>query len=270
MMVPSSSINPACSPINPQLRHLYPLSGAGFLYNFAPTSIGSVPPTHFIPMPTSSMVIYPHETDPYKTPLDIPASASIASRKEKLEKYRQKRSKRNFNKPADEAKRERALSRPRDEFGHFNPGLLSRAEQAKLLTEMEQMKKQLYLSQSHSFMLLEKMRSMEQQVTKFKQIAENVSASQADVRKALERQQLINQTLLKENRMLWQTVPINETFNTIRPDFPYAEPFKEKIDLSEVELNWTDSPILEAVSKDLESEEKWQEMLLSTDQQGIY
>jgi hypothetical protein len=40
-------------------------------------------------------------------------------RQERLEKYRQKRGKRNWNRPVDQARRERAQHRVRDEFGHF-------------------------------------------------------------------------------------------------------------------------------------------------------
>jgi hypothetical protein len=197
-----------------------------------------------------------------RTPTDIPSSPSIASRKEKLEKYRQKRSKRNFNRPIDEGRRERALSRTRDELGHFH-------SEPHVLAEMEQVKKQLYFSQTQSMMLMEKLKTMEDQLTQFKKIAETASASQEAVQKALAHQQRINLGLLKQNQLLWQTVPTSETFNTTRPDFPFAEPFKEKIDLSEVELTWTDSKILEAAQKETtEFESRWQEMMFIAGQEG--
>jgi len=80
-------------------------------------------------------------------------------------------------------------------------------------------------------------------------------------------QQQVNRALIQENHMLWSTVPLNEIFSTIRApsspthSFINIDAFKEKIDLANIQLNWTDSPHLEAARvEEEEFQKRWDEM----------
>jgi len=91
------------------------------------------------------------------------------------------------------------------------------------------------------------------------------------MQKQLEAQQRMNQDLLRENTLLWSTVPTDEVFNTINPTNPpvFLDAFKQKIDFSTIELNWTDSPHLEAArTEDMEFEQRWDDMTFFTGSQS--
>jgi len=218
---------------------LVPLGGGGFIFNYPPlyTTAPLVPfsqPAMAVPQsivsPPSSPVSVP--SSPISSP--IAPSASPVSfmtqldantvRKEKLEKYRQKRTKRNYNRPADQARRERAQARVRDELGHFvaSPKTLD-SEKEKMLEEMDDVKNQLEAWRKESQMLKDRLSAVEQKLAE---------------------QQQLNSKLLHENRLLWSSVPRSDVFNTLNPEASYADAFKEKVDFANIELNWTDSPLL--------------------------
>jgi len=159
---------------------------------------------------------------------------SNTSRKEKLEKYRQKRVKRNFNRPADQARKERAQARVRDEFGHFlaspKPNDL---EKEKILEQMDDVKSELEAWRRESQLLKDKL---------------------SEVERKLEEQQKLNAQLQYENRMLWSSVPRSDIFNTLNPEASYVEAFKEKVDFANIELNWTDSPFIAGLPRSAEDE----------------
>jgi hypothetical protein len=59
-----------------------------------------------------------------------------AIRESKLQKYRLKRQKRNFNRPVDQDKSRVANARPRDAHGHFLPGKISRRVTSDLMNKL--------------------------------------------------------------------------------------------------------------------------------------
>jgi hypothetical protein len=76
------------------------------------------------PQPQAAAPI-PIEQIPPQQPVQLTISPA-AIRESKLQKYRLKRQKRNFNRPVDQDKSRVATSRPRDAHGHFLPGKISR------------------------------------------------------------------------------------------------------------------------------------------------
>jgi hypothetical protein len=166
-------------------------------------------------------------------------SSEIAARQEKLEKYREKRCRRNYNRPVDQGKRERACARTRDPHGHF-------ASETK--REQEKMRAALEASQRESIMLKNQLSTVENELALLRKKAEEANASNKVMQQELEVQQQMNQVLLAQNSLLWSTVPCDEVFSTINQSNPpgYLDAFKQKIDFSTIELTWTDSPHLEA------------------------
>jgi len=226
---------------------LSPLSCGGFLYTYLPSPESPPqPPPMFIPPQMSS-------GPQFQTNAPQFVSTEIAARHEKLEKYRDKRARRNFNRPIDVGKRERACGRARDLHGHF-------ASESK--REQEKMRQALEASQKESFMLKNKLSNIEQELAMLRKKAEEASASKLQIQHMLEAQQRMNQDLLRENNLLWSTVPQDEVFNTVRQNPPvFLGAFKEKIDLSAIELNWTDSPHLEAARlEDADLEQRWDDL----------
>lgn len=253
----SQPLSPPSSPLSPQQVipvdftktdepiSLTPLSCGGFIYH--PTYLSPPqPPPMFIPQASST----PHFTT--NAPQFV--STEIAARQEKLEKYREKRAKRNYNRPVDQGKRERACARTRDSNGHF-------AMEAK--REQEKMRQALEASQRESILLKNKLSNIEQELLQLRQKAQEEIANKQHIQKQLEAQQQMNQVLMCENTLLWSTVPSDEVFNTINQTNPpiFLDAFKQKIDFSTIELNWTDSPHLEAARlEDTEFEQRWDEM----------
>jgi hypothetical protein len=81
----------------------------------------------------------------------------------------------------------------------------------------------------------------------------------------------MNQDLMHENTLLWSTVPVDQVFNTINPTNPpvFLDAFKQKIDFSTIELNYTDSPHLEAArTEDMDFEQRWDDMTFFTGAQS--
>jgi hypothetical protein len=209
---------------------LTPLGSGGFIFNYPPL-YSFTPISPF----SQSVVVNGEAVATSSSPLSPPTSPSYptspafqgidqnsSKRQEKLEKYRQKRGKRNWNRPVDQARRERAQHRVRDEFGHF---VSSKQQSSKYLQdEMMDVKLQLQEFRMESLQLKNKLNEVEIQ---------------------LEEQQKLNSALsafLHENRILYPTVPTADLFNTLNPNASYADAFKEKIDFSAIDLHWTESP----------------------------
>jgi len=224
---------------------LTPLSIGGFIYQPAFLPQSPPPPPVFLPsLPP---------TPQFSTNAPQFVSQEIADRQEKLELYREKRTRRNFNRPVDQGKRERACARTRDLHGHF----------AIESTKQEKMRQALEASKRESMMLKSKLSNIEQELAELRQKAEEASTSKQHIQKQLEAQQEMNQALLRENSVLWSTVPSDEVFNTINTTNPpgFLDAFKQKIDFSTIELNWTDSPHLEAARVEhTDFEQRWDEM----------
>jgi len=228
---------------------LSPLSVGGFLYTPPPYPALQLPPNAQFPSPSflNASLLTPNTKSAY-------VSTEIAARQEKLEKYREKRAKRNFNRPVDQAKRERACARSRDQNGQFT---------SETKREQEMMRKALEASHQESQLLKSKLSSIEQELEQLRKRAEEEKLAKQNMLKQLEAQQRMNQDLLRENTLLWSTVPVDEVFNTINQTNPpvFLDAFKQKIDFSAIELNWTDSPHLEAArTEDMEFEYRWDEM----------
>jgi len=221
---------------------LSPLSVGGFLYTQPPY----LQPTQTPTLP--SFILTPQgPPKPY-------VSSDIAARQEKLEKYREKRAKRNFNRPVDQGKRERACARSRDQNGQFT---------SETRREQEMMRKALEESHQESQVLKSKLSTIEQELEQLRKRADEERLAKQNTLKQLEAQQRMNQDLMRENTLLWSTVPIDEIFNTINQTNPpvFLDAFKQKIDFSTIELNWTDSPHLEAArTEDMDFEQRWDEM----------
>jgi len=213
----------------PSSYPLVPLSGGGYIFNYPPLYTTSP----IVPFSQPLSISIPQNmvpVSPPSSPISVPTSPVSnmmlaqdpnVTRKERLEKYRHKRSKRNWNRPADQARRERAQARIRDEFGHFVASSKSfDNEKEKSQEEMEVVRSQLEAWRRESQMLKDRLSQIEQR---------------------LEEQQKLNNELLHENRILWSTVPTNDVFNTLNPEASYVDAFKEKIDFTNVELNTTDS-----------------------------
>jgi hypothetical protein len=254
--VPVSFIQPSSPSLSPSKTNaghlptsLTPLSCGGFIYH--PSSLSQTPPQ---PPP---MLSPPQTPSSHHFTTNAPqfVSREIAARQEKLEKYREKRARRNYNRPVDQGKRERACARTRDANGHFA------SEQSK--REQVKMKQALEASQRESKLLKSKLSDIEQELQELRQRAEEEIAYKEHIQKQLEAQQQMNQALICENTLLWSTVPSDEVFNTINQTNPpvFLDAFKQKVDFSTIELNWTDSPHLEAARlEDTEFEQRWDVM----------
>jgi len=224
---------------------LSPLSVGGFLY----TQPAYLQPTQTTPSLPSYMLNPPSPTTPKPY-----VSSEIAMRQEKLEKYREKRAKRNFHRPVDQGKSERACARTRDPYGQF-------ASESK--REQEKMRQALEASQRESMLLKSRMMAIEKELAEVRRRAEEEQATKQALQKQLEAQTHMNQALLCENSLLWSSVPADEVFNTSNPNNPpvFLDAFKQKIDLSTIELNWTDSRHLEAARlEDMDFEQRLDEM----------
>jgi len=221
---------------------LSPLSVGGFLYTQPPYLQPSQTPT------LPSFILTPQgPPKPY-------VSSDIAARQEKLEKYREKRAKRNYNRPVDQGKSERACARTRDPHGQF-------ASESK--REQEKMRQALEESLRESMLLKSRMMAIEKELAEVRRRAEEEQATKQALQKQLEAQTHMNQALMCENSLLWSTVPSDEVFNTSNPNNPpvFLDAFKKKIDLSTIELNWTDSPHLEAARlEDMDFEQRLDEI----------
>eukprot|EP01119_Soliformovum_irregulare_P005756 TRINITY_DN1750_c0_g1_i1.p1 TRINITY_DN1750_c0_g1~~TRINITY_DN1750_c0_g1_i1.p1 ORF type:complete len:256 (-),score=50.73 TRINITY_DN1750_c0_g1_i1:484-1251(-) len=240
--------NSTQSQINPNSNqgsfHLAPLSSGGFIYSpyWPSVQYPPYPTPAFTPVSPSSPLSPPPSTP--STPTYV--SQGIADRQDKLEKYRDKRSKRNFNRAVDATRRDRACARTRDEKGQFSA---EKPRSNKLsVNERETMLQALELSQMQSNQLKDQLSAVHRELL--------------EMRAKLEEQQQLNQQLANENKILFSTT--NETFNTVRPskyNSTFVDAFKEKVDLSLIELNWTDSPHLEAARvEDSDFEQRWEEM----------
>lgn len=169
-----------------------------------------------------------------------------------MEKYRQKRTKRNFTRSVDMGRRERAQSRTRDINGQF---LIERKDTAR-----EQMQSQLEASRRESLELQAKLSFIFSELQALRRKAEEASMQREIMKEELETQKRMNEVLMEENSLLWTTVPLNEVFSTIR-GHSYVEAFKELVDLTQIKLNETDSRFLEAARKEQsEVEQRWEDM----------
>eukprot|EP01114_Cavostelium_apophysatum_P020172 TRINITY_DN668_c0_g1_i1.p1 TRINITY_DN668_c0_g1~~TRINITY_DN668_c0_g1_i1.p1 ORF type:complete len:445 (+),score=97.26 TRINITY_DN668_c0_g1_i1:263-1597(+) len=233
----------------PQHYTLSPLAPGGFLYGPTPGYPNSnIPFRHqFVPAQMQSF-----------TTTVSPVGPAIACRQEKLDKYRQKRGKRNYTRAADPLKRERAQSRSRDEQGHFVV-----EKDTQIMSDLYDVKSQLVQSQEESKLLLSRLQRMEQEMALLKQKAEQATVSQEVMMKELAAQKNMNRVLIQENGILWTSVPSDQTFSTIRQNSPYVRPFEEKIDISTAvqDLTFTDSAYLEAARTQGEDVQKrWEDM----------
>lgn len=280
MFIPTFLPNPKvmppwCYPIPPpHISHghpqfqLSPLSPGGFLYEPNPNT-----PSSPLTEPSSpEMASYiPKET--YLKPSEILANnkerTELERRSEKIEKYRNKRASRKWNRPVDPLKSERAQMRSRDENGHF----IAEIDKKPFNLEQEpdqvfkEVMRQLVTSQKEAQFLQNRISEMEQELTQLRQRAKAASDSESLMINQLEAQQKINEDLQKENRLLWQTVPLSDVFSTLRPDHSYVDlsAFKSKVDFSEFDLNWTDSPHLEAARMEEDYEKRFDEMDILAD-----
>jgi len=126
-------------------------------------------------------------------------SNELQSRKEKLEKYRQKRAKRNYNRPTDPQKSIRAQNRQRSpSTGQFV------AE--KILEEKVDIVND----------LMEKVNIMEQELKTLRE-SENKMKERLII-------------LQDENDLLWKKVPQKEVFHSANSNFVPKAPFETKID----------------------------------------
>jgi len=128
------------------------------------------------------------------------------------------------------------------------------------------MRQELEASQRESLLLKIKMVAIEKELAEVKRRAEEEQATKQALQQQLLAQEHMNEALLRENSVLWSTVPSDEVFNTTNQSNPpvFLDAFKQKIDFSTIELNWTDSPHLEA-ARDGEMDferQRWDEMSL--------
>lgn len=212
--VPVSPIAPPDNPNKPYLGHfvLSPLSCGGFLYKGEGVA---TPPT----MLNDTSQLKPSSLD----------------RKIKLEKYRNKRATRNWNRQSDVHNKK---GRPQNEMGDSN--LIKEQIFLEVIKQLESTQKQ---SQD----LSQKLSAMERELDELRRSALEARRNEENVKRELEYQQNLNKRLLSENQFLWETVPQDELFTTLNPDhlFVDREAFLSKIDLSDIDLVWTDSPFLE-------------------------
>lgn len=225
-------------PPNSCVPALTPLSAGGYIANFVPPLAPSV--TAHLPQSTPVSPFMPVQMQPFTTTVSN-VSPAIASRQEKLERYRQKRLKRNFSRTVDPARRERAQSRTRDENGHF----VSEKDQMKV--DLNDVKTKLAASQEESKLLKDRLANMEKELAFLRRTAEQAKKSQEDLKKELQEQQTMN-ILLSDQKLLFSSVPINHLFNTTRStaDPNLVKAFQQKIDFKTIELNCTDSPHLDS------------------------
>lgn len=94
-------------------------------------------PTQRPPLPQAAAPIPTIEQIPQipQQPVQLTISPA-AIRESKLQKYRLKRQKRNFNRPVDQDKSRVANARPRDAHGHFLPGKISRRVTSDLMNKL--------------------------------------------------------------------------------------------------------------------------------------
>jgi len=242
------------------LTILSPLSVGGFLYTPPPYPSLPLPPNAQFPSPAflNAPLLTPNTKSAY-------VSSDIAARQEKLEKYREKRAKRNYNRPVDQGKRERACARSRDQNGQFTSE--NKREQEKMRQALEALE----ASNKESELLKSKLSSVERELEQLRRRAEEERLAKQHMLRQLEAQQKMNQDLLHENTLLWSTVPVDQVFNTINPTNPpvFLDAFKQKIDFSSIELNYTDSPHLEAArTEDMDFEQRWDDMTFFTGAQS--
>lgn len=255
--------------------HLSPLSNGGFLYGphlaiphspqgfLAPPNQNSDPSPRHISRPHSYSIPQPspQQISEIEDEITIKPSMVAQTRTEKIEKYRNKRSSRNWNRQSDPNKKAAAQSRPRDVTGQF----VSDSKNPVRFAALQEVMKQLEMTQKESKLLNERLSAMEQELAQLRNHAIESRINEEKTKQALEFQQSLNRDLMTENQFLWQTVPQDEIFTTLNPDHPYVdrEPFFSKIDLSEIEssLVLTDSPYL---GREVSSTEEWPKQLAET------
>jgi len=186
-------------------------------------------------------------------------SPAIADRQLKLEIYRQKRTRRTYTKPSDNR---RAHRHSKSESVQNTP-ISTAPSTPSSGSSLDDMASLLAESKRESSELRNKLSFVFDELLSLRQRAEQEAAARELIRKELEQQQKINNMLLSENRYLWSTVPHKEVFSTKGPIHPYVNlnAFKEKVDLSKIDLNWTNSPLLEAAKVEEETVAKrWDDM----------
>jgi hypothetical protein len=73
------------------------------------------------------------------------------------------------------------------------------------------------MSKTESQALRARLSSIERELQILRQAAQLASESQRMMKQRLEEQQNLNEKLMKENRLLWSTVPSKQVFNSYNP-----------------------------------------------------
>lgn len=205
----------------------------------APTPVACYPPAiafPFVPFWTGCPLPFDPRTYPQpvvpQTPL-LSENSGNSLKEEKISKYRQKRCKRNFNRPVDAQRSSLAEKRPRDEKGKFSeplpsPSMGKRVERS-LRAQVTELKERLAHSETESRALREKLAYMEQELRLLKLTAQTKAAE--DERPT-------------EKSKLSSSPPSAYGFTST--DTLLQDGYTEKIDFSKIELRKTDSPHLEA------------------------
>jgi bifunctional ADP-heptose synthase (sugar kinase/adenylyltransferase) len=123
---------------------------------------------------------------------------TVAVRKEKLERYRQKRLKRNYNREPNSTASARAQSRPRDENGHFV---------STMPFDFNEFKRQLVQSQQECTYYKSRLADAEQELARMRKTAEEAMAAKEAMEKELLQQRQLTNQLTEENRLLWAANP---------------------------------------------------------------
>eukprot|EP01102_Stenamoeba_stenopodia_P008060 TRINITY_DN2286_c0_g1_i1.p1 TRINITY_DN2286_c0_g1~~TRINITY_DN2286_c0_g1_i1.p1 ORF type:complete len:331 (-),score=62.02 TRINITY_DN2286_c0_g1_i1:611-1603(-) len=233
----SSPITPATIPLR-SAQNLV-LTKPGILAQ-PPTPVACYPPAitfPFVPFWTGCPLPFDPRTYPQPVVPPSPLLTEImsTSKEEKISKYRQKRLKRNFNRPVDHQRSQMAEKRPRDEKGKFqeaaSPSSMGKRVEQSLRAQVDELKERLALSESESRALKEKLAYMEQELRLLKLTTLQCTEQE-------------NKPSSPDRQKLSGSPPSSYGFSSTN-----VQCYTEKIDFSKIELRKTDSPHLEAVRK---------------------
>eukprot|EP01116_Phalansterium_solitarium_P023192 TRINITY_DN7997_c0_g1_i2.p1 TRINITY_DN7997_c0_g1~~TRINITY_DN7997_c0_g1_i2.p1 ORF type:complete len:444 (+),score=84.45 TRINITY_DN7997_c0_g1_i2:217-1548(+) len=128
---------------------------------------------------------------------------SIAARKQKLERYRQKRVKRNYNREVDQTRSQRAATKPRDENGHFvNDGGATKAEREAMIYNLNEMKQQLLACQEEKKTLSDRTNRLEHELRLCRQAHDAMRQAKEDAERQLAEQHMAQRQLTAANSEL--------------------------------------------------------------------
>lgn len=204
-----------------------------------PPPVACYPPAitfPFVPFWTGCPLPFDPRTYPQPVVPPSPLLTDILSnaKEEKISKYRQKRLKRNFNRPVDTQRSQIAEKRPRDEKGKFqeaaSPSSMGKRVEQSLRAQVDELRERLALSESESRALKEKLAYMEQELRLLK--LTTLQCSDLEYKPS------------SPERKLSGSPPSSYGFSSTN-----VQCYTEKIDFSKIELRKTDSPHLEAVRK---------------------